>query len=70
VAIESFKVVENRPLRDLALPRFLSVPSHLWDPGSKHVAHGVTVTVTLECTEDVAIGRLSPPPAVAIEYFH
>lgn len=70
VMIEGFNLVENRPLEELALPRFWSVPSRLWDPDGSDVARTVTVTVTLECTEDVAIGRLSPPPAVAIEYFH
>jgi hypothetical protein len=70
VSIEDFVLAENRPIEELALPRFRSVPRHLWDSAGKDSRTEVTVTVTLECTEDVAIGRLSPPPAVAIEYFH
>jgi hypothetical protein len=70
VSIEDFVLAENRPIEELALPRFRSVPRHLWDSAGKDAGGDVTVTVTLECTEDVAIGRLSPPPAVAIEYFH
>lgn len=70
VAIENFSVVESRPIEELALPRFWSIPRKLWDKEGKVPPQNVTFTVTLECTEDVAIGRLSPPPAVAIEYLH
>jgi len=70
VAIEDFVLAENRPLEELALPRFRSVARALWDPTGKDAPGELTVTVTLECTDDIAIGRLSPPPAVALEYFH
>jgi len=70
VSIEDFVLAENRPLEELALPRFRSVARHLWDRAGKEARGEVTITLALECTEDVAIGRLSPPPAVAIEFLH
>ncbi|MFM7058732.1 MAG: hypothetical protein ACKO2P_17610 [Planctomycetota bacterium] len=70
VSIEDFKLAENRPLEELAFPRFRGVPKKFWDPDGTGEARNVTVTVSLECTADIAIGRLSPPPAIALEYFH
>jgi hypothetical protein len=70
VSIEDFRLAENRPLEELARPKFLAVSRKFWDPDGKRDGRIVTVTVSLECTEDIAIGRLSPPPAIALEYFH
>jgi hypothetical protein len=70
VSIEDFKLAENRPLEELARPKFLAVSRKFWDPDGKRGGRNVTVTVSLECTEDIPIGRLSPPPAIALEYFH
>ncbi len=70
VSIEDFRLAENRPLEELARPKFLAVSRKYWDPDGKRDGRNVTITVSLECTEDIAIGRLSPPPAIALEYFH
>ncbi|MFM7058733.1 MAG: hypothetical protein ACKO2P_17615 [Planctomycetota bacterium] len=70
IAINGKTIVEDRPLEELSRPRFLLVPASEWLGKTQPSATTATVTVTLTCTADLAIGRISPPPAISVEYFH
>ena len=69
LAVGGRTLVEDRPISDLAIPRFKTVPPEVLQQDGKKTGR-VIVTVTLRCEEDAAIGRVFPPPAVAVEYFH
>ncbi len=72
ISINGKKLGEDRPLEELARPRFIIVPASDW-LGQNLPATSTstaTVTVRLTCTADVAIGRLVPAPAISVEYLH
>jgi hypothetical protein len=70
VSVGSTVLMKNRPIEELANPRFVIIPAEVWGQAAEGAKDRVTVTVSLESTSDVAIGRVSPPPAIAVEYFY
>jgi hypothetical protein len=70
ITINGKKVVEDQPLEELTRPRLLLVPASHWLGKQPPTESTVSVMVTLTCTADTAIGRITPPPAISIEYFH
>lgn len=69
VSVGSTVLMKDRPIEELANPRFVIIPAEVWGQAAEGAKDRVTVTVSLESTSDVAIGRVSPPPAIAVEYF-
>jgi hypothetical protein len=70
ITINGKKVVEDQPLEELTRPRFLLVPASHWLGKQPPTESTASVMVTLTCTADTAIRRITPPPAISIEYFH
>jgi len=70
IAINGHRVLENRPIEELVKPQFVQVPAKFWLDDKPATERKAIVTITLECTEDVKIGGVFPPPAIALEYFH
>jgi len=70
VSVGSQVLLKNRPIEELANPRFVVIPAEVWGQTAGGAKDRVTVTVSLESTSNVAIGRVSPPPAIAVEYFY
>lgn len=70
ITINGKKIVEDQPLEELTRPRFFLVPASQWLGNQPPAASTASVTVTLTCTADLATGRITPPPAISIEYFH
>lgn len=70
ITINGKKVVEDQPLEELTRPRFMLVPASHWLGNEPAADATAIVTVTLTCTDDTAMGRILPPPAISVEYFH
>ncbi|MFM8478536.1 MAG: hypothetical protein ACKOEO_22360 [Planctomycetaceae bacterium] len=70
ITINGKTVLEDRPLDELARPRFVLVPASEWLGKQRPTEPSASVIVTLTCTADTSIGRIAPPPAISIEYFH
>ncbi|MGV2334407.1 MAG UNVERIFIED_CONTAM: hypothetical protein LVR18_09935 [Planctomycetaceae bacterium] len=70
VSVGSRVLVKDRPIEELANPRFVVIPAEVWGQAAGESRDSVTLTVSLECTADVAIGRVSPPLAIAVEYLY
>jgi hypothetical protein len=70
IAVNGRRFLENRPIEELATPRYVQLPAKFWLDDQPATESKAIVTITLECTDDVKIGGVSPPPAIALEYFH
>jgi hypothetical protein len=70
IAINGHRVMENRRIEELIKPQYVRVPAKFWLGDQPATERKAIVTITLECTENVKIGGVFPPPAIALEYFH
>ena len=69
ISIGGKSLVHDRPISELRTPRFVSIPRDFWLAEGES-ANRVLVTVEMRCERDAAIGKLTLPPAIAVEYLH